>query len=349
MRTLILICAFSLSLCALAHAASFDCAKATSAQEKAICGSPDLSTADDQMAAAYKAWLAAAPASWAAAIRQNQAIWLHTRNTGCPASDTSTPVAQCLAQVYQERIAELKQNVTEIAGVAFVAQAIVLTARDETGDVPPGYTELTPGFGTLEATWPQAMSTTPQWTAWNHAIAAAAIASVSGDTGKSASDWNSLVQHGVDEQVTVTVDGVTGQLISASIVDFYDGHGAHPNQNTSDLYWLLDKQRELTPADIFLPNSGWDTFIEQRLDSYLHKTLDADSNGNYQTWFQPGDAQKTLQGIATNLHDWDLGPAGFSIFFQAYQVACYACTPSPLAIPWSDVKPYLQPGFVPPQ
>ena len=53
-------------LCVLAHAASFDCTKAKTAQEKAICGTPALSAADDQMAAAYKAWLAAAQPAWAA-------------------------------------------------------------------------------------------------------------------------------------------------------------------------------------------------------------------------------------------------------------------------------------------
>jgi len=44
-----------------AYAASFDCAKATTPQEKAICASPKLSAADDQITAAYKAALAQTP------------------------------------------------------------------------------------------------------------------------------------------------------------------------------------------------------------------------------------------------------------------------------------------------
>jgi uncharacterized protein len=43
----------------VAHAASFDCSKAKTPRGKAICGSPELSVADEQMAAAYKALLAA--------------------------------------------------------------------------------------------------------------------------------------------------------------------------------------------------------------------------------------------------------------------------------------------------
>jgi hypothetical protein len=83
--------------------------------------------------------------------------------------------------------------------------------------------------------------------------------------------------------------------------------------------------------------------MAKRLDSYLQQVLD--SNGNDQRQYKPGD----LPGIVTNTVDWKLEPAGFSIFFQPYQVACYACTPNPMTISWSDLKPYLQPGFVLPQ
>ena len=157
------------------------------------------------------------------------------------------------------------------------------------------------------------------------------------------------MQPGVDRDLTVTVERANTQWISASIDDFYDGHGAHPGENVTEFHWMLGGQRALKPEDVFLSNSGWDTWMEKRLDSYLHKALDSQSNGNYQTWFTAGEAQKTLQGIVTNPGDWKLEPAGFSIFFQPYQVACYACTPDPLTIPWSDLKPYLQPGFVLPQ
>ena len=93
MRKTLLALALPFLLCTLAHAASFDCTKSKTAQEKAICGTPALSAADDQMAAAYKAWLAAAQPDWAAGIRENQIVWLRTRDTNCPAADTNDPVA----------------------------------------------------------------------------------------------------------------------------------------------------------------------------------------------------------------------------------------------------------------
>lgn len=350
MRKTLLALALPFLLCVLAHAASFDCTKAKTAQEKAICGTPALSAADDQMAAAYRAWLAAAPPDWAAGIRENQIVWLRTRDEDCPAGDASTPIASCLNNIYKLRIAELQQMVQHIAGITFVSQAITLTARDTPDSAPPaGIPEVTPGFGTLQSTWPQASSTAPQWTAWNSAVIPAVIQAANADEETSAHDWNGVVQPGVDRGLTVAVERANAQWVSASIVDFYDGHGAHPMENSAEFYWMLGAQRALKPADVFLPNSGWDTWMEQRLDSYLHKALDSGSNGNYQTWFPQGNAATVLKGIVTNPADWKLEPAGFSIFFQPYQVACYACTPDPMTIKWSDLKPYLQPSFVLPQ
>ena len=179
MRKTLLALALPFLLCTLAHAASFDCTKSKTAQEKAICATPDLSAADDQMAAAYKAWLAAAQPDWAAGIRQDQLVWLRTRDTNCLATESSADLDSCLSNVYKDRIGELQGMVQHIGGVTFVSQAITLTARDTPDSAPPaGISEVTPGFGTLEAIWPQASSTTPQWTAWNKAVENAAIQAV---------------------------------------------------------------------------------------------------------------------------------------------------------------------------
>jgi len=344
MRKALPVLSLSFLLCTLAHAASFDCTKAKTPQEKAICGTPQLSAADDQMAAAYKAWLAAAPPDWAAGIRDNQRAWLRSRNANCPAGDAGDPIATCLGNVYKMRIAELQQMVEHIAGVTFISQSITLTVPDTPASAPPaGATEVTPGFGTLTASWPQASSTTPQWTAWNSAVVPAGLQAANADGGTSAQDWKALAQPGIDRELTITVERANAQWVSATILVDYDGHGAHPTENSSEFYWMLGEQRALKPEDVFVPTSGWDTWMAQRLDSYLKQVLD--SNGNDQRQYQPGD----LPGIVKNPADWKLEPAGFSIFFQPYQVACYACTPNPMTIPWSDLKPYLQPSFVLPQ
>ena len=80
-----------------AHAASFDCTKATTAVEKKICQNGALSRLDDRMAETYRSVASARPND--ATLRSDQAVWLQRRNR---CADES-----CLAAVYTERISAL--------------------------------------------------------------------------------------------------------------------------------------------------------------------------------------------------------------------------------------------------
>ena len=57
-------------LTSVSDAASFDCAKATSKNEKAICASPELSLLDEKLASFYKQTRSLAPSS--DALKQQQ-------------------------------------------------------------------------------------------------------------------------------------------------------------------------------------------------------------------------------------------------------------------------------------
>ena len=89
-----------LALAPASHAASFDCAKAATKVEKAICADPGLSRADSDMAAAYRAALAVTPTP--ASLRAEQREWV--KEMSLEASD--------LKAVYETRIATLKDVVT---------------------------------------------------------------------------------------------------------------------------------------------------------------------------------------------------------------------------------------------
>ena len=80
------------------HAASFDCAKAQSQDEKAICRHPEISRLDEEMAQAYAQTLKGNNAS---GVKAAQRQWLQERR-GCGSS------VPCLKSLYTLRIAELK-------------------------------------------------------------------------------------------------------------------------------------------------------------------------------------------------------------------------------------------------
>lgn len=88
-------------------AASFDCTKATTPVEQAICADAPLARLDREVAAAYARTLAraSAPDDKQATIAQ-QRRWLGDRDAACRDEAESARVA-CLSGVYRVRLAEL--------------------------------------------------------------------------------------------------------------------------------------------------------------------------------------------------------------------------------------------------
>jgi uncharacterized protein YecT (DUF1311 family) len=92
----------SLALTSGARAASFDCAKAGTPTEKAICKDPAVSKLDEQVAAAFKTAQGLWPAgNWSAYMRTEQRWWIKDRDDICKAD------AACLKQDYERRLSFL--------------------------------------------------------------------------------------------------------------------------------------------------------------------------------------------------------------------------------------------------
>lgn len=87
-----------------AAAASFDCARAATPTEKAICADPALSRLDDQVAEAFRAAQGLWPAGdWRAFLRNEQRNWLKDRDATCKADRA------CLKRDYELRVRFLRK------------------------------------------------------------------------------------------------------------------------------------------------------------------------------------------------------------------------------------------------
>ena len=118
-----------------AGAASFDCAKATSVVEKLICGDPQASRLDEELAGVYRKALATAPDP--AALRREQREWLKVRE--------ACATAECLHAAYGDRIAAMKKLASTGRGPRIGAEyPATLVSRS---CIPP-YSEQT-GAGAL--------------------------------------------------------------------------------------------------------------------------------------------------------------------------------------------------------
>jgi uncharacterized protein len=137
----------------------------------AICASPQLSQLDDQLAAAYSNLLATVPTHARATVRQNERDWL--RSIERPANAGRHALGDCLELSWDKRIRLLQTAISSASQpgrVPFLWNSVHFTQPD-TGDEASSDAERgAPQYSTLDAEWPQALSSDPDWQAWNPAI-----------------------------------------------------------------------------------------------------------------------------------------------------------------------------------
>jgi uncharacterized protein len=334
----------------LAHAASFDCAKAHTPQEKAICASPELSAADDRMASAYKAALAAAPAEFRDRIREAQRAWSRRITLNCLPDNPNRALAECLRQAYDTRTTALQHTISTVGGLKFITVSVSLTVPESGPDAGLDKQRGVSPVSTFDVAYPQALSSAREWQAWNTALEDAVRTMAS--QGKAGADrtWKPEWADGMDTDLQTTLGLVTPQFVTATISNEWYGHGAaHPNTDSVRFNWLLQQKRALKGEDVFRAGSGWQQSLFERTDKYLHSALDKDEGEDYQSMSPPGTIAATLRKIVEDPQNWTIDAKGITIVFQQYAVACRACTPEPFTMTWDSLKPLLNPEFNIPQ
>ncbi len=92
------------------EAASFDCAKASTKIENAICASPRLSLLDEDLGKLYQEALKRSPESQQAQIRDEQRRWLRETRNACQDE-------KCMRRVYAERLEAFEKAKEEYEAV----------------------------------------------------------------------------------------------------------------------------------------------------------------------------------------------------------------------------------------
>jgi hypothetical protein len=107
-------------------------------------------------------------------------------------------------------------------------------------------------------------------------------------------------------------------------MDGYTDGAAHPYHFSTTVNYDLDKGKDVTLDEIFLPNSNYLQFISQYCVAELNKR-DIGFDGFHQ------GADPT----AENYRNWNASNDGIMITFDEYQVAPYAAGPQTVTIPYS--------------
>lgn len=329
----------------VSRAQSFDCEKATTKVEKAVCADTSLSLEDDRLAAAYKQVIRDLPQDAKVMVRDGEANWLRSLENACaqkPAFQEN--FTTCLKRSYKERTATLQKMIVHKGDVTFVMLEKTLLARDSADDTGNKDMEENPGFGTLHVSWPQALNDTPEWAAWNAAVLAE-TKKEAGGTGEPGEPWKKEWASASETEVFATVDAINAQIVSVGVAINGMGHGAaHPGEAEHTLHWLLAKQRRLKASDVFLEGSGWESSLERR----CRASLKAQYGKDYESYVGK-DFQKELDEVVLNPQNWTMDEKGLTISFPEYAVAPRAEPTEPVTVAWPVLKGMLVAGFEPPK
>ena len=313
-----------------AAAASFDCKGARTPFAKAICSTPELSKADDALAAALKTALDGLSAPAMTEVQSAQDNWVKFANLACtsnakPATRPYTADGiDCLKNLFSDRAEQLQHGKT-IGGLRFYYVDRYAALKDP----DPQSSEFK--VATKFVSTPRIDGDDPEAAAFNRFIETGvkddidpAIATAPKPDDGTEDDANSLV-----------VDTVNPVRISMSLNLYSYGHGAaHGNPGVTYIHYLRAQQRRLAAADVFA-GSGWQAKLQTLALAAVKK-----AEGEDLMLDDPASINDIVIGPAR----WDFSKDGLILQFEPYEIAAYAFGSPTVTIPWADLKDVLAPG-----
>lgn len=319
-----------------AHAASFDCAKATTSMEHAICDHPDLSFEDEVMAQAYASSLGGLSKPAADEVKAAQHSWIGYAERVC--SDDAQPIAQqytddqaqCLHSTYVNRVKDLESSRME-GGFRFYPIDRYLVERDTDAEDGDFAKVADKHFHAIRIDRSDDVAT-----AFNAVVEGMQAGyQRPGEGDRPLLDRKGQLVAGddtTDIEVSVTVKDVTTQRITLSTNEYWFGHGAaHGNYTITYAHFLIDEKRLLEASDIFTGEAWQQTLGKLVLDKLQAMLEDG-------VW---DDAIASIPDWAADPSRWDFSEQGLLVQFQPYEVTAYAGGAPVVLIPWEDLRPIM--------
>ncbi|MFC6644020.1 DUF3298 domain-containing protein [Granulicella cerasi] len=332
----------ALSLAALtlpAFAASFDCKLAKTPREKTICASSELSKADSDLAAKYKALRAELSPAAAMGVQSDQRAWLAYLDKACSPTLRAERrnTTDCLVGEYNTRNDDLGA-IKLSSGQLIYTRATNLALPSKDADDP---FHVDPGVGIGNYAWPQIDKPDTSQAAFNSAATTYVIA------GNDTSDHPhpKTLREGTDlhvsQQVTWALGPTNDHWTTIYFERFFMAYGgAHPETFDTSFIWNNEAGRQLQSSDVFDDAKGWKTKLPAAINAKLHADSDRGPYLSDKEWLAKG----IVSGLA-NTHEWTLDSHGLTITFGQYEVAAYAAGMPEVHFTWQELKPYLSANF----
>ncbi|WP_338523763.1 DUF3298 domain-containing protein [Pseudomonas batumici] len=300
----------------IASAASFDCDKAHSPLEKAVCADPALSTLDSSIATSYNAAMQRLSSDGQTILRDGQRQWLHFVRDLCFVPQDASSVEFCLTQHYTDRLKDLSTAAVTIGPYLFSRSDYFSASTHDKAGRPY---EIHTGAPRIDA------PLSPTIALWNSAMAKQTMHADGSDCGPG---------HG-DEYSGAEVTYASANAISVRTTNEEYCHGTpHGHGGSAGLTYMIEPHlHALEASDLFNMDTAWKDFLTGRSYEAIEKKADGAQV-----------ERKLVERAATDIRDWTLTQDGLLITIDPYAVLAYAFGTTEVIIPWRDLKPFLAPN-----
>ena len=319
-----MILGLALAAAGAAPADAFDCKRAASASEKAICADPAALAADADLGKAFEAVRSEANAKARAEIVAAQLAWIKRRDGDC-ADQKGAALGACLAKESRARLA-------------------FLTGAPEAG--PGALGRLAPVFRMQKGGKGRADldievlkfvdASTPAARAFN-----AAVDNLSADIEEP--DKDDLAADRYAYAWSMRLAYASPRLISAHTEGYADTGGAHPNSFTSNINIDVAQGREATFDSLLDKPAAQKVFalcLKQVKDQRREREGEEETDA--------GDIETIAKNVAEasgDLKVWSFGADAATLTYDPYAVGAYAEGAFECVLPYSTLRPLAKAGF----
>ena len=299
---------------------SFDCAKADSTIDRAICNDPELAKADREMVAAYTALVGKLRGAAKDEAIKDQVRWIGDRNRACLSVNDGT--ARCLRDRYARRTSNLRAFAD--GTYPFIGEH-ALIRRGQLGKIDWSY----------DIVYPQFDGPTSDFAAINARFADAAKKKA-GDATPGTDARPDLKQQWTYGQ-SFTVKRPSADVVSIGVQFWGYSGGAHGYGAMHCTLVDLYTGKALGPQAVFAPGEQWLRVMSQIVGADLKKQFVG--NPGFDEALQPANLAKLLS--ESNRYCWT--GKQLEVIFNAYDVGPYSAGPYQVDISYDKLKPILRP------
>ena len=307
------------ALHAQVSAASFDCQRARTAQERFICAHPEVGDLDREMASAYRRHIASLSDAGLRQVLASQRAWLAYWPRACSASTRQVVLEAvgCAIGAYRKRIEQLKPPASGPGLLSYTVSKYRYLAP-EAEDAPAGTHEMSwpqfePSLGAAPPAWLPALNIWLQPS--QPELSPAKQAEADEMDAESTTD------------VSLNVMLITPWLVQAvKTRDFYLHGGAHGLSTLAYSHFLIEQSRPLQPRDVFT-REDWRHELAQKVWPLLQRGL-----GENLMVASVKDVADLIE-----LSSLDFSGPGLRVHFNPYDVAPYSTGPVSVTLAVEDL------------